>query len=341
MRRAAPSLLAACALAVTAWGAEAPSLVDKLATKIQTDQLPDGALRMSARNDNVRIVPYFSNLAAIALLETDDPQYRETVRRWIEWYAAHQEADGTIYDYVGKMPLYLSTGKRDSTDSYASTYLQLLWRYWQIAGREAFTPAMKVAAEKALDAIQLTIDPEDGLTWAKPEYKIKYLMDNLEVCIGLEEGAKLLTALGDPVQADQAFRLRGKIVVSLGEWWQSSQGYFAWAKGGGGKFHLGFDRWYPEGLIHLFAVSVLQTTPPGLWDKLKAQFGGDAKLTPDWWLRASKAAGTTEEQNQYAAATQKYAEQLVANGDLNRLATTLLALTADQHSTVELTVLSP
>ncbi len=328
--------------AAVAMGARATDITDELATKIVADQLPDGALRMSARNAGVRVVPYFSNLAAIALLQTNNPAYRETVRKWITWYAANQEEDGTIYDFTGKVGAYAKSDKRDSTDSYAATYLQVLWRYWQVVGEEGFPTAFRTAATRALDAITLTIDPADGLTWAKPEYKVKYLMDNLEVCIGLEEGAKLFTAIGEPVLANNALQARQRILRSLGPWWDAEKGYFAWARGSSGAFHVGFDRWYPDGLIHLFALSVLQVPPPGLWEKVNARFGREEKLTPDWWLRAAKVAGTPEQIARYTAATEKYAAELVAkNGEINRLATTLLALAEapGQRSTVELTVL--
>jgi len=311
--------------------------VESLGTQILASQLPDGALRMSSANASVRVVPYFSNIAAIALLCTKEERHLKPVRAWIDWYVAQQEPDGTIYDFIGVVGRYGKANHRDSTDSYAATFLQLLWRYAEAVGIDALTPEIRKAAEKAFNAIILTVDPKDGLTWAKPEYKVKYLMDNLEVCLGLEEGARLFRMLGRRELAENALAMKERIARSLGEYWQPQLGYFSWAKGSGGDFHIGLKKWYPDGVIHLYAVTALQNQPPGLWQKLQDAFGQEKKLTPDWWLRAAKVTGNEDERRRYTEEALRFTEELKRDGQLNRLGTTLLALVEemDRRPSVE------
>src|SRR5580692_1523322 len=55
---------------------------------ILAHQLSDGAFIMSANRDvaGYRIVPYFNNIAARALLENPSPANIAAVRRWMSWY---------------------------------------------------------------------------------------------------------------------------------------------------------------------------------------------------------------------------------------------------------------
>lgn len=118
------------------------------------------------------------------------PEDVRRVERWLLWYADNQEADGTISDRVGTVASYGSNGHRDSTDSYAATFLMAARRYQKaIQGQ----PAAKIlrAARLAFGAIADVMQP-DGLTIAKPGYGMKYLMDNVEVYGGLTEGQPCL-----------------------------------------------------------------------------------------------------------------------------------------------------
>lgn len=73
------------------------------------------------------MVPYFGNLAARALL----PEYPAAVRCYMEWYLAklnradHWSLAGTICDYELRDGRLEATGRYDSADSYAATFLSL------------------------------------------------------------------------------------------------------------------------------------------------------------------------------------------------------------------------
>ncbi len=84
--------------------------------------------------NNPYVVPYFVNLTAIDLL----PQDPKGVKRYIEWYLRHLNypdmygLTGTIYDYyiteTSEVPAYTY----DSADSYAATFLFLVFLYTEI-----------------------------------------------------------------------------------------------------------------------------------------------------------------------------------------------------------------
>ena len=62
---------------------------------------------------------------------------------------ARMEPDGTINDHIGTVADYARTDKRDSTDSYAATFLQLLNRYLR-ATDPATAKSLLPAARKAV-----------------------------------------------------------------------------------------------------------------------------------------------------------------------------------------------
>lgn len=78
----------------------------------------------------------------------------------------------------------------DSTDSYAALFLIALWEYYEHTGNTKYIIDHYEEIAAILGAIEATTD-EDGLTYAKPDYLVKYLMDNTEVYKGLSSALKL------------------------------------------------------------------------------------------------------------------------------------------------------
>ncbi|PYX58208.1 MAG: hypothetical protein DMG76_09765 [Acidobacteria bacterium] len=95
--------------------------------------LPDGAILYAS----TRIMPYYSNLAAIGLAKTANPVYYPRVKDWMQWYIGHLNYSDkwglscTIYDYNVSGSAETATNDADSTDSYAATFASLAWAYWQ------------------------------------------------------------------------------------------------------------------------------------------------------------------------------------------------------------------
>lgn len=216
-------------------------------------RLPSGALSM-APGDR-RINPYFSNLAAMALLHWNP----EAVRDWIVWYLGHMnEVDrfglrGTVYDYQWVAGREVSDNDYDSADSYAATFLTLVARHFFTTGDGALVVENMHKIETVAGVILALMD-EDDLTWAKADRRFKFLMDNAEVYRGLADWADVLRTLGFWRQGDLWASVAERVRVAVDrELWIESQGAYSWAKTSIGTRAIR-RRWYPDTTAQLFPI---------------------------------------------------------------------------------------
>ena len=170
-------------------------------------QLDNGAIPMTpVKNGEVRMNPYFADFAALALLDEAD-EYADEVKAYMEWHFDHLNTaetdyngvDGTIYDYLitvkdGKatgetIAMYKRNYSYDSTDSYAATFLSVLNKYYEKTGDGEYIIAHAEEIERIINALFATF--HKGLTYAKPDWRVKYLMDNCEVYEGLLAASEL------------------------------------------------------------------------------------------------------------------------------------------------------
>jgi len=163
-------------------------------------QQPSGAIIMT-RNHTFswnglqcyKIEPYFANLAVIGLLENPSITNIEVAKNWITWYLGHLNNPdynglyGSVYVYYADTTdnTEHSSTTYDSTDSYGATFLTLLKKYYDVTGDSTLLINNREKIEKIADSVIAT-QQSDGLTYAKPDYKIKFTMDNLEVYEGLK-----------------------------------------------------------------------------------------------------------------------------------------------------------
>ena len=202
----------------------------------QTGSILDGA------PSNI-IDPYFASLGAMGLPKT--PTYAPTIENWIRWYLAHLNrptANGappdvwnlgyTIYNYnVDSQSNEVSTNMADSTDSYAAMFLSLVWQYYSGGGARAqsFVHGLSASDLNGIAQVMIKTQQPNGLTIAKTDYTIEYLMDNSEVYRGLRDAASLFHfVFNDDAHAqaynDAADKVRQGI---LGVLWDAPNGTFA------------------------------------------------------------------------------------------------------------------
>ena len=226
--------------------------------------LPSGAIMYTTSTIN----PYFANLAATGMLK--DPKRHGQVQKWMQWYIGHLNWPdkwglyGTTYDYDIVRGQEISTNNADSTDSYAATFLSLAYNYYIAGDRtaQAYVQGLSSQLDTIGGVIVATMQP-DGLTWATPDYQIKYLMDNCEVFRGLDDLAKLYAAMGDTARArkysDYAARNKNGI---LGMWMGSYWGvYKDW---NGRNIAPDMTAWYPDASAQIFPV-LYQVVPGSDW----------------------------------------------------------------------------
>jgi hypothetical protein len=284
-----------------------PAGVSVLADRILGQQLADGAIvqgQLPAASS--RVVPYFADMAAHGLADayrvTRDRRYLEGARRWIAWYEAHQNANGTIYDYDGSPGSWKATGDYDSTDSYASTYLEAVWALHRARPDDAWLRDRLRAARKCVEAIRLTLQP-NGMTLVKPTYPVMYTMDNTETAVGLRCAARIERAVGDAERSrrcDAEAATMERAVASL-LWDDAAQCYLIGLQPDGYR-HRGLSKWYPDVMANLMAIGWLPRSERNvlLLKRLRVQFGqylptavgGDADLGRlVWWGVAAMGAG--------------------------------------------------
>jgi hypothetical protein len=193
-------------------------------------QMPDGAIGHYV--DRVKIWPYLGNEAALGLARatevTGDTKYVGAAWRWLQWYQAHQDAAGFVTDYNVVGGVETSTGDMDSTDAYAGTFLLAARKAWRASGSTATLGTLRQGVAKAVAAIEATQDV-DGMTWAKPAWHVKYLMDQAETYAGLRAATDLAAALGDRTLAQQASGDANRMAAGVAGLWNGPSGAYDWA----------------------------------------------------------------------------------------------------------------
>jgi len=149
--------------------------------------------------NNPYVVPYFVNLAAIDLLPYDP----ERVKGYIKWYLEHlnypdmYSLTGTIYDYYITETSEIRTYTHDSADSYASTFLFLVFLYTEITDDYKLIRD-NIQKLKDIAYVIAYLQDTDGLIKSLPHLNPKYLVDNIESVCGLRAFSLLLRKLKDP-----------------------------------------------------------------------------------------------------------------------------------------------
>lgn len=201
--------------------------------------------------DREHIMPYFANLGALGLARASqvsgNDRYLDAVWRHLRWYAGHMDRNGYVRDYdlingaweaapnaVNKSAPY------DSTDSYAGTYLLALRAAYRIHHDRSRLEQLAPAIALAVAAIRSTQD-SDGLTWARPGYMSKILMDAVEAYQGMLAGAELAQVLGNSPLAGSARRSADALRSGIESLWIPSKGYYYVEKEVDGSFES--PRW--------------------------------------------------------------------------------------------------
>lgn len=193
----------------------------------------------SLPSQNQVVVPYFSSIAALGLLSgTVTEGQAEGVKRYILWYLEHLNTevsdpvngDGTIYNYrvtLDNGNTYIeSTDEYDSVDAYAALFLMAADMYGQKVDRQ-FLAKHRDEVIRVADALLRTIQ-ENGLSYAKAQYPIQYLMDNTEVYAGLRAGARLLKQIAPETAYSETLNLAADRLQTAFEelLWNQDTGFY-------------------------------------------------------------------------------------------------------------------
>lgn len=291
---------------------------------LASTQLDNGALTMTyAKNGELTMNPYFADFAALALLDKADV-YADNVVKYMNWHFAHLNTakedfnglDGTIYDYIitmkdGKVASEkISTPENadsyDTTDSYAATFLTVLYKYLNKTGDGDYIAANTDDIVRITNVMFATY--QNGLTYAKGNHRVKYLMDNCEVYEGAVAAAGLFEELvlrGDSSYAqmvekckDMAQTVRKNINYKL---WNFVGGYYLPGITAYVSIPTKIFSWntyYPQATSQLFPI-ICGVIEPGteraknLYNKFSESFHWEAFDYPDvfyWGANVQAAA---------------------------------------------------
>jgi len=228
-------------------------------------QNSDGAILMFHSSDGKsKVNPYFANFAALGILAR--PEYDWEVKMYMDWYFRHLNLpdyngiNGSVYDYYvyddGSEEIVILNGKYryDSVDSYAATFLMLLKKYYEVTLDSNYLLDNREFIEIIANAI-VEIQQSDGLSWAMPDYPVKYLMDNCEVFEGFV-AIEWITrnVFNDEQRAD--YWVERKEAVANGmenQLWQNDKNMYKYY-----YYFNGTTQWstfYPDATAQLFPIA--------------------------------------------------------------------------------------
>lgn len=280
----------------------APANISVMSSWLSTQQRADGAILYTTSE----ISPYFANLAATGWAKSSSSL--ANVQAWMRWYVAHLNATdrwglgGTIYDYtIDASGNEVSAQNADSTDAYAATFLSLARALYDTndAGSQAYIRSIAPALRQIANVLIAT-QTADGMTVAKPDYPVEYLMDNTEVYRGLRDMAYLSqSAFADPSGASTYASHAALVANGIATLWNAQAQAYAPSRQGSVFASVSWTVWYPDATSQLFPIvnGVLapsDSRAQGLYATFNRAFPGwDTLATPDgfpWALAADAAA---------------------------------------------------
>lgn len=271
-------------------------------------QLSDGSIANHADKQN--IWPYLSHFASMGLTRatevTGNKKYGQAAWRWLRWYQSKMDAQGFVTDYRVTNGVPVSNGFMDSTDSYAGMFLVAIRANYRVLRDTKELTVLRAGITKAVQAIEATQEA-DGLTWAKPSWRVKYLMDQAEAYAGLVAAVDLARILKDAPLATRAKADADRMKAGVESLWNAANGSYDWAKhDSGATVPNNWSYLYSDALQQAWAVAF------GLADRARS----DALMTqltahqPSWALPDSTAVfsgGATQSVGYWPVAGWSYA----------------------------------
>lgn len=232
--------------------------IEASADWILQGQLPNGAI--ASYVDRQFVSPYGASFAALGLARaaavTGDSRYLDATWRWLRWYQSQQRPSGYVTDYtVSDGSTVTSTGSMDSTDAYAGMFLVAAQAAWQASHDRHRLATLAPGIAGAVRAIESTQEA-DGLTWAKPDYRVKYAMDQAETYAGLRAAVQLAGVLGNSKLRGAALTDANRLRAGFARLWNPSTGSYDWAlHDDGSRQPTNWQNLYPDALEQLWPVA--------------------------------------------------------------------------------------
>jgi hypothetical protein len=246
-------------------------------------QAPSGAILADVTG---RLVdPYVANYAAWGLARatryTANPAYAAAALKWLIWYQDHMDAGGIVHDYTVVNRTLQATNDEDSVDATSGVFLLAAQEEYRAGGSgqgRAALDLLRPGIAKAVGAINSLRDA-DGLTWAKPSWRVKYLMDNSEAYAGLQAAVDLASAMGNPALAAAAAHGASMAQAGILTLWNPTTMAYDWAEHANGyRQPANWAVLYPDSVEQAWTVAYGISSPARSRD-LMARL---ATAQPNW-----------------------------------------------------------
>jgi len=255
---------------------------------------------------STRIIPYFTEIAIMALLDTKDPSYFKTIKGYIDWHFNNlnlgetdniTDIPGTLNDFEissvfisnGRHAIeYISKNDYDSSDAYAALLFSILRMYYDLTGDKDYLVENFENINSVLNGLFFTMSEEHHLTWAKINHKTAYMMDNGEVHEGLGNAIKVYSILEEELVGNEKelaqFNLKRvsnsyteiKKAIEKYIWSENDQYYFPSM----GAEEFNWSTFYADATCQVLAITTGVTADyPGrseaLWEKFNKHYSSD------------------------------------------------------------------
>ena len=285
------------------------------------------------------VMPYFSSIAALGLLSgTVTPEQADAALAYQRWYLDYLNraeddpvnGSGTIYDWTvirsGSQIQMESTGSYDSVDSYAALFLLVADRYQQVADTQLLQERPGQLLQ-VVDALLRTLD-ENGLSCAKSEYPVQYVMDNSEVYAGLGAAESLLAQLEpEGERLERVRQAREKLAAAMDSilWNQAALRYEIGVLSGKPILDFSWEEFYPDSICQLFPICFGVIEPDSersiqlyerfcegwAWQEMELQ---TQEITRFFWCSMAYTAALREDEHRLERYIANYQASLVENG---------------------------
>ena len=188
------------------------------ADAILSNQLPDGAIVSACAGDEVAIVPYWGNQAALGLFEayrvTDDKRYLDGAIAWTDWYLKHMEPSGAIAEYRGTRESYQPLDEMHDTVSAAASFLECANVRRILTHDRYFLLREQAKLWSAHEQLMAGLD-YDGLAVAGSDTPVKPTLLSAEAYDGLYHSRQIARSLREYGWNTEIYYARRKIDKSF------------------------------------------------------------------------------------------------------------------------------
>lgn len=265
------------------------------------------------------VAAYEGNLGMLGALRVD-PTLRTDAAEWLRWQVRHLPVRGAdqgllfdrwvLIDGSAESTCLPDLGAEhcrqiDATDSTIASLFLLAQAYVQHGGDAALLrePAVKLALEKAAETL-VNLQQPNGLTWAKRDHAVGYLMDGVEVAAGWRAYAAIQESVwGLPAAAESSRTRARNLYGGVGQLlWDSPRNLWKVSQLAG---PTDVSRWYPDTMAQAWPLLWSSTSQQNsfnqsraAWQRAAAQWrtNNNAWQTRNvdpagfWWPAAAVAA---------------------------------------------------